>query len=265
MLTQRISNILPRSIDPIQALLISLWVLTMISLPIINWTYGWEATVKAIHAGVVIQVSAVVAVLWKSWGTAKTVQVSALVFLLGWAAEAVGSHTGYPFGDYAYTEALQPQFLGVPLLIPLAWMMMLPPAWGVASAISSWFEQRWKTVAFIILSAAAMTAWDLFLDPQMVAWGLWAWTSPAGYFGIPWSNYLGWLLVSALITALITAMIRPNQLPISGLLVIYTITWALQTIGLGIFWDLPGPAIAGGVFMGMLTILGWRAYLNNKE
>jgi len=38
---------LPRSINPIQALLISLWVLTMIALPIINWTYGWEATVKA--------------------------------------------------------------------------------------------------------------------------------------------------------------------------------------------------------------------------
>ena len=252
---------LPRSIDPIQALLISLWVLTMIALPIINWTYGWEATVKAIIAGVFVQVSVVVAVLWKSWGTAKTVRISALVFLLGWTAEAVGSHTGYPFGDYAYTQALQPQILGVPLLIPLAWMMMLPPAWGVATAISSRFEQRWQTAVFIILSAAAMTAWDLFLDPQMVAWGLWAWASPAGYFGIPWSNYLGWLLVSALITAII----RPNQLPIPELLLIYTITWILQTIGLGIFWKLPGPAIAGGIFMGMLTMLGWRAYLNSKE
>ena len=106
-----------------------------------------------------------------------------------------------------------------------------------------------------------MTAWDLFLDPQMVAWGLWAWSSPAGFFGIPWNNYLGWLLVSALITAII----RPNQLPIPGLLLIYTITWILQSIGLGIFWKLPGPAIVGGVFMGILTILGWRAYLDGKE
>ena len=95
----------------------------------------------------------------------------------------------------------------------------------------------------------------------MVAWGLWAWASPGGFFGIPWSNYLGWLLVSALITAII----RPNQLPIPALLLIYTITCILQTIGLGIFWKLPGPAIVGGVFMGILTILGWRAYLNSKE
>jgi len=228
----------------------------MIALPIVNWTYGWETTVKAITAGVIVQVSAVIAVLWKSWATVKTVRVSMLVFLLGWAAEAIGSHTGYPFGDYAYTETLQPQILGVPLLVPLAWMMMLPPAWGVASAISSRFQQRWQSTFFIATSAAAMTAWDLFLDPQMVTWGLWAWVSPGRYFGIPWSNFLGWLLVSAVITAII----RPNQLPIPELLLIYTITWILQTIGLGIFWNLPGPAIVGGVFMGLLAILGWRAF-----
>jgi putative membrane protein len=231
----------------------------MIALPIINWTYSWEATVKAITAGVLVQVCVVMVVLWKSWGSVKTVRVSALVFLLGWAAEAIGSHSGYPFGDYAYTDTLQPQILGVPLLIPLAWMMMLPPSWGVASAISSRFEQRWQTAVFILLSAAAMTAWDLFLDPQMVAWGLWAWASPAGFFGIPWSNYLGWLLVSAVITAII----RPNQLPIAALLLIYTITWILQTIGLGVFWKLPGPAIVGGFFMGILTIWGWRTNRKN--
>ena len=256
MLTQRISRFLPRSIDPVQALLISLWVLTMIALPIVNWTFSWETTVKAITAGVIVQICAVVAVLWKFWGTAKTVRVSILVFLLGWVAEAIGSHTGYPFGEYAYTEILQPQILGVPMLIPLAWMMMLPPSWGVASAISSRFDQRWQTAVFIILSATAMTAWDLFLDPQMVAWGLWAWASPSGFYGIPWSNYLGWLLVSALITAII----RPNKMPIPGLLLIYTITWILQTIGLGVFWKLPGPAIVGSFFMGMLAILGWSAY-----
>ena len=133
---------------------------------------------------------------------------------------------------------------------------MMPPAWGVACAISSKFQQRWQSTFFIAASAAAMTAWDLFLDPQMVTWGLWVWISPGGYFGIPWTNFLGWLLVSAVITAII----RPNKLPILGLLLIYTITWILQTIGLGIFWNLPGPAIVGGVFMGILAILGWRAY-----
>jgi uncharacterized membrane protein len=256
MLSQRKFSTLSRSIIPVQALLISLWILTMIALPIVNWTYGWETTVKAITAGVIVQVSAVIAVLWKSWATVKTVRVSVLVFLLGWAAEAIGSHTGYPFGDYAYTETLQPQILGVPLLVPLAWMMMLPPAWGVAAAISSRFQRRWQSTFFIAISAAAMTAWDLFLDPQMVTWGLWAWVSPGRYFGIPWSNFLGWLLVSATITAII----RPNKLPIPELLLIYTITWILQTIGLGIFWNLPGPAIVGGVFMGLLAILGWRAF-----
>ena len=259
MLTQKKFGFLPHSLDPAQVILVSLWVLTMIALPIINWTYGWDATVRAVTAGVLAQVSAVVAVLWKSWGTAKMVRVVALVFFLGWAAEAIGSRTGYPFGDYAYTETLQPQIIQVPLLIPLAWMMMLPPAWGIAKAISNRFDRRWQTAVFVSISALAMTAWDLFLDPQMVAWGLWEWVSPSGFFGIPWSNYFGWLLVSAIITIII----RPRQLPIAPLLLIYTVTWFLQTIGLAVFWHMPGPAIVGGVFMGFLTILGWRAHLQS--
>ena len=259
MLNQTKLGFLPRSLDPVQAILISLWVLTMISLPIINWTYGWDATISAITAGVLVQVSAVVAVLWKSWGATLTIRVAAFVFFMGWAAEAIGSRTGYPFGDYTYTETLQPQIFHVPLLIPLAWMMMLPPAWGVGQAISRRFDRRWQVTVFVILSALAMTAWDLFLDPQMVAWGLWEWVTPSGFFSIPWSNYLGWLLVSTMITIII----RPPQLPIAPLLLIYTITWLLQTIGLAVFWNMPGPAIVGGIFMGTLTILGWRANLQS--
>lgn len=87
----------------------------------------------------------------------------------------------------------------------------------------------------------------------MAAWGLWVWENPKGYFGIPWSNYIGWLLASALITALV----RPQNLPVYPLLLIYTITWALETIGLIFFWGLPGPALVGFVAMGSLVWLAW--------
>lgn len=256
MLTKINLNFLPRSLTPTQTTLITLWALTMISLPIVDWNFGWDVMIGAVNAGVLVQAAAVVAVLWGKWGAAKTLRVVALVASLGWAAEALGSRTGFPFGNYSYTDSLQPQLFHVPVLIPLAWLMMLPPAWGVAQALSSRFVARWQTPAFITLGALAMTAWDLFLDPQMVAWSLWEWQHPDGFFGIPWGNYLGWLLVSVLITALI----RPKNLPVAPLLLIYTITWLLQTIGLGVFWGMPGPAIVGGILMGGLTILGWRAH-----
>jgi putative membrane protein len=261
MLTKANLTFIPRSLTAAQTALITLWTLVMISLPIVDWTLGWHVMIRAVNAGVLVQAGAVVMILWKAWGAVKTIRVAALVAFLGWAAEALGSRTGFPFGSYSYTEALQPQIAHVPLLIPLAWLMMLPPAWAVGQLISNQLPSRWRFASFVAISALAMTAWDLFLDPQMVAWGLWEWHTPGGFFGIPWSNYLGWLLVSALITI----SVRPGQLPTAPLLLIYTIMWLLQTVGLGIFWNMPGPALVGGILMGTLAILGWRGDLQKPQ
>ena len=92
----------------------------------------------------------------------------------------------------------------------------------------------------------------------MVAWGMWVWDDPGGYFGIPWINYLGWLLVSALVTILV----RPGKLPVAPLLIVYTAIWLLKSVGLGFFWGIPGAAIVGSIFMGSITILAWRAFLS---
>jgi putative membrane protein len=89
---------------------------------------------------------------------------------------------------------------------------------------------------------------------MMVTWGVWVWDQPGSYFSIPWSNYLGWLLVSGVITILI----RPGKLPLTPLLIIYTSVWLLKSSGLGLFWGIHGAAIVGGIFMGIITILAWR-------
>jgi len=116
-------------------------------------------------------------------------------------------------------------------------------------------------VRFVLVSALAFTAWDLFLDPQMVAWDLWRWADPGAinYFGIPFVNYAGWLLASAVIT-LIAGRIAPlHRLPARPLLIIYAITWALETIGLAVFWGLPAPALVGSIGMGAMLLWAWRA------
>jgi putative membrane protein len=235
--------------SPTIIIMLAVWVVTMISLPIVR--YGWAETgVRwGISAGVVLQAGVVVLLLYHNWGLTRTLWTVTGIVGLTWSVEAIGSATGLPFGSYHYTDKLQPQLAQVPLLIPLAWLMMLPPAWAVANRLTG-TTRGW---AFVGVSALALTAWDLFLDPQMVAWGLWVWENPGGYFGIPWRNYLGWLLASALITA----WVRPPNLPVVPLLLIYTITWLLETIGLFFFWDLPGPALAGFVAMGSLVWLAW--------
>ena len=254
-------HFLLRSLTPAQTALITLWILMMISLPIVDWAFGWEAVIGAIYMGVLAQTSAVIAVLWRAWGAAKTLKVSVVIVALSWAAEALGSKTGFPFGAYSYTDILKPQIWHVPVVIPLAWLMMLPPSWAVAQAISNRLASGRQPLIFVTLSAASMTAWDFVLDPQMVTWGLWEWHSTGGFFGIPWVNYLGRIIVSALITLIL----RPRQLPMAPLLLIYTVTWLLEMIGLAFFWNMPGPALVGGLAMGSLSILAWRTLLKDLK
>jgi len=251
---------IPTQLTTPQTVLLTLWSLIMISLPIVDWTLGWDVIIGAVNGGVLAQSLAVIVILVGTWGWRKTLIVTLIVATLSWSMEAFGSHTGFLFGAYAYTAALQPQVFNVPLIIPFAWMMMMPPSWAVAQVLTGGIASRWRWAVFIALSALAMTAWDLFLDPQMVTWGLWEWQSPSGYFGIPWSNFAGWLLVAALITA----AAKPRDLPALPLLLVYTITWLLETVGLGFFWGIIGPALAGGFVMGILTVLGWRNYWMEK-
>ena len=233
-------------LNRLQVGLAAAWLLSMVSLPVAKYFWGEPALVWGITLGVIFQVSLVLVLLQRAWGLARTVRTAAIVVLLAWLMEALGTATGLPFGRYHYTDRLQPQLAHVPLLIPLAWLMMLPPAWVVAYRIAG----RWSGLLFIGLSAVAFTAWDLFLDPQMVAWGIWTWLEPGGYFGIPWLNFLGWLLTAALITV----VIRPHDLPEWPLLLVYMVTWLLETIGLLFFWGLPGPAVVG--FIGMGSLIG---------
>ncbi|GAB4491954.1 MAG: carotenoid biosynthesis protein [Anaerolineales bacterium] len=227
-----------------------LWLLTMISLPIVGWILGEDWLMRGMSAAVLMQALAVSLILYQAWGLARTLKTLAALLALAYLAELLGSSSGIPFGKYHYTVILQPQIAGVPLLIPLAWLMMLPPAWALAEIIAP----RRAPILHAALSALAFTTWDLFLDPQMTGWGFWRWEIPGQYFGIPLSNYLGWVLVSALMTLLL----RPRELPLKPLALIYTLTWALQTVGQGIFWGQPGPALTGFLFSGVFVLLAWK-------
>jgi lycopene cyclase domain-containing protein len=239
-----------------QTLALVAWILVMIATPIVVWIWGAQAFARMAILGVVMHLTATLAALSLGWPWARLLRLAAIVWFYTWLVEAIGAATGFPFGRYSYTSALGPQLAGVPLVIPLAWLMLLPPAWAVADAVLSPWRSRlgsWYRLTFAILAGLAITAWDLYLDPQMVARGLWVWENPAGYFGIPWSNYLGWLGASALLTWLI----QPTQLRRMPLLLIYSLTWILQAIGLGLFWGQPGPALVGFLVMGLFVLWAW--------
>lgn len=234
---------------PRKTLIVSaVWLLTMVSLPIANWIWGEAALRQGLVIAVILQAATAMLMLRLHWQWPRVIFTLMTIAGVTLLVEMVGARTGFPFGNYHYTALLQPQIQHVPLLIPLAWFMMLPPAWAVA------YRYRHNRILFATTSAGAITAWDLLLDPQMVQWGLWVWEQPGIYFGIPLLNYFGWFATAFLLTLLL----KPNQLEKRPLLLIYTATWFLETFGLLFFWGLPGPALAGGAVMGVFVWLGWR-------
>ncbi len=234
------------SLPATQHVLLALWLLTMISIPILRWIGGDEALRWGVMASVLLLVLAVLVMLQRALGTMQTVRVVVPVLLGAWLLEFVGHTTGYPFGDYHYTTALQPQLGGVPLLIPLAWLMLLPSAWAVGQRITG----KQRGVRFTVTSAAAFTAWDFFLDPQMVGWGYWTWSMPGGYFGIPWLNFGGWFVGAAVLTLLA----KPPRVDNGPLIFVYIATWLLQSVGQALFWQMPGPALVGFLVMGIFVV-----------
>ena len=195
-------------------------------------------------------------------GVRQTAALLAITTVGGFAVEAIGVATGVPFGRYAYTDALGPRLLGVPLVIPLAWTWMAGPAWLAAGRLVR------SRPARVAVGAVGLAAWDLFLDPQMVAEGYWTWTGRVrglpGVPEVPVGNYLGWLLVSLVIMSVL-AWVAPAARPApDGLMcALYLWTYCSSVLAHAVFLGLPWSALWGGVAMGAVAVpLGtklWRS------
>ena len=162
--------------------------------------------------------------------------------------EYLGSAHGLIFGEYDYTDLLGPRAFGVPVLIPAAWFMMLYPSWEIAGVLAP----KHRT-ARALIAAAAMTAWDLSLDPRMVADGAWIWPTGGVYFGIPLSNFAGWFVTATLIFAVWSLINRTQHVSSRGIsslpILIYATTWLGEAGANALFWS--GPQVAVIVFAAM--------------
>lgn len=140
------------------------------------------------------------AYLWRRSGSAWLAAFAAL-YGISLGGELLGTTSGFPFGEYRYTAALGPQWFGhVPILIPLSWFYMAVPSYALARiAVPE------RAVARALLASLILLAWDLALDPAMSgATAYWVWERPGSYYGMPWTNLMGWYVTGlALMLALV--------------------------------------------------------------
>ena len=159
--------------------------------------------------------------------------------------EHVGTTHGVPFGRYSYTGVLRPTIRGVPAIVPLAWFAMALPARETAHAALGARSTRARRV---VAGALCLTAWDLFLDPQMVGEGYWRWVRRGRYRGIPLSNFVGWFVTGLVVMAALDVLL-PTGEPDPMLVGEYGWMAVMQTLGFAAFFGDPLVAAVGGAAM----------------
>jgi uncharacterized membrane protein len=187
----------------------------------------------------------------------------AFVFGVSLLFESVGVATGLVYGPYHYTAKLGPKFLGlVPYLIAVAWFMMMYPSFIIAQWLipSVWTGAK-RLLPVAAIGALIMTAWDVVMDPIMVAANYWVWEVQGAFFGVPLQNYWGWWLTVFTTFVLYLVVTRKHPSAKEGgfdslAIIAFMITGygnviAALTSGLG------GPALAGFFALTPWVILAW--------
>jgi uncharacterized membrane protein len=130
--------------------------------------------------------------------------------------ESVGLATGFPYGEYTYSDDLGPTLLGVPFLVPLAWLMMAWPSWLLARRLTRGVRPARQRPARVAVAAAVFAGWDVVLDPQMVQAGYWTWAHPQpglpGIDTVPLTNLAGWLLAGVVLMTLLDLLVGRTAL-----------------------------------------------------
>lgn len=111
--------------------------------------------------------------------------------LYAYGIETVGAATGWPYGHFAYGGGLGPMLFDlVPVALPLAYVPLVLGAVAVATRAGA----PVGGAAWLGLALATLLWSDLVLDPGAVALGYWSYAAGGAYYGVPWSNFGGWIV-----------------------------------------------------------------------
>ena len=155
--------------------------------------------------------------------------------------------TGFPFGFYHYSPSLG--VLPVPLIIIFEYFAMGYLSWILAHILTGQYSKRLEGKQIFLVPLVAtfiMVMWDLTVDPiSATLQGLWVWTYPGPFFGIPISNYFGWFLVVYIFLQILALYLsKYDTIP----------PQKVETISNKPFWS-EAPVIYGTMAMGTILSL----------
>jgi uncharacterized membrane protein len=214
-----------------------------------------------------------------------------ITVVVSWSYEHVGVETGLIYGAYHYTDALGLKLGHVPIIIPIAWFMMIYPSYIIANLIvgggqkmrmmmrnkNNNYNNRTTLLQILwlsFLSAVIMTAWDLVVDPYLSGptERAWIWEDGGQYFGVPLHNFGGWLLTTFTIYFIFRLLserkfqMHTSRRPLTtSIILLPLISYGATMIANIIPGEPPELRIIGPIVMGIpLAIAATRLLMNNN-
>jgi putative membrane protein len=121
-------------------------------------------------------------------------------FIVGNFFEDLSITTGFPYGFFEHLPVAGPNILHVPIAVGLTHAAAAYLAWSMGSLLLGHADadrRRSGAIAIALIGAFVVTGWDATGDAAAatITRG-WIYPNGGGYFGVPLTNFLGWLLAA---------------------------------------------------------------------
>jgi len=195
--------------------------------------------------------------LKRNLGLSKTLYITLIISLVALVIEYIGLITHFPYGEFYYNPSLSGQIHS-----SLPWttgFSYLPFLLGAVSF--SYFFTK-KTLPRVIVSTILLLIFDLVIDPGAVAIGMWSYANQGLYYGVPLTNFLGWIVSGAIMSFLAIKLLKKypskNLLGISYSFCISIFLWTFIAF-LKSLW-IP---FAIGIFLLIYTLMLYSKHAKN--
>ena len=127
--------------------------------------------------------------------------------IFGYAIESIGVLSCFPYGCFAYSEQLGEKLFW---LVPYLLIFTRPP---LVIGVWSWLRTKSYTGRQLcLLGGVCLLGIDLILDPIAVRMGMRSFTQTGRWFGIPWTNFAGWVLSGTVWVAILEYFLTQEQI-----------------------------------------------------
>lgn len=163
-----------------------------------------------------------------TYGWRGAVGFSACVYTVAFALEALSVATGFPFGYFTHNGP-SAQLLGVPPAVPILYVTAGYLAWSIARLliIGDRPGPLTRTQRFVVppVAALVLAGYDAVFDPSGATLnGGWSFQAPSGLYGVPLTNFLGWIL-TGWVASQIFAFLAPPARTTGSSCVLPPILW----------------------------------------